>query len=193
MASPSPFPPAPWSPPPSRSPASPASAAQSPAKPAPHSAAWESVSNAASPSTAANIAGAARCLAKTAWRSRPMPDYDVVVIGAGPAGLAAAVRAAESGARTAMVDDNPHPGGQIWRAAAGKAPAEAARWIRSAERHQVDWISGARVFAAPAANRIAVEKFDGALELGYGSLILATGARERFLPFPGWTLPNLMR
>ena len=44
-----------------------------------------------------------------------MPDYDVVVVGAGPAGLAAAVRAAESGARVAMVDDNPHAGGQIWR------------------------------------------------------------------------------
>jgi NADPH-dependent 2,4-dienoyl-CoA reductase/sulfur reductase-like enzyme len=121
-----------------------------------------------------------------------MPDYDVAVIGAGPAGLAAAVRAAESGARVAMVDDNPHPGGQIWRAAAGKAPAEAARWIQSAERHQVEWIAGARAFAAPAANRIAVETFDGALELGYRSLILATGARERFLPFPGWTLPNAM-
>ena len=121
-----------------------------------------------------------------------MPDYDVVVIGAGPAGLAASVRAAESGARTAMVDDNPHPGGQIWRAAAGKAPADAARWIRSAEKHAVEWIAGARVFAAPAANRIAVEKFDGELELGYRSLILATGARERFLPFPGWTLPNVM-
>jgi len=121
-----------------------------------------------------------------------MPDYDVAVIGAGPAGLAAAVRAAESGARVAMVDDNPHPGGQIWRAAAGKAPAEAARWIQSAERRQVEWIGGARVFAAPARNRIAVEKSDGELELGYHSLILATGARERFLPFPGWTLPNVM-
>lgn len=121
-----------------------------------------------------------------------MPDYDVVVIGAGPAGLAAAVRAAQSGARVAMVDDNPHPGGQIWRAAAGKAPREAARWIQSAERHQVEWIAGACFFAAPAAHRIAVEKFDGELELGYHSLILATGARERFLPFPGWTLPKVM-
>src|ERR1017187_5519930 len=192
MASPSRCPPEPWSRPPSPSPASRASAAQSPAKPAPRCAAWESVSNAASRSTAASIAGSARCLARTAWRSQLMPDYDVVVIGAGPAGLAAACRAAESGARVAMVDDNPHPGGQIWRAAAGKAPAEAARWIQSAEHHHVEWIGGPRVFAAPAANRIAVEKFDGELELGYRALILATGARERFLPFPGWTLPNVM-
>ena len=48
------------------------------------------------------------------------------MIGAGPAGLAAAVRAAESGARVAMVDDNPHPGGQIWRAAAGKPQGSGA-------------------------------------------------------------------
>src|SRR5271157_5876732 len=192
MASPSPCPPAPWSPPPSRSPASPASAAQSAVNRARLSAAWESVSNAASRLTGASIAEVARCSVKTAWRSRPMPDYDIVVIGAGPAGLAAAVRAAESGSRVAMVDDNPHPGGQIWRAAVGKASAEAARWIQSAEQHGVEWIAGARVFAAPAAKRIAVEQFDGELELGYRSLILATGARERFLPFPGWTLPNVM-
>ena len=121
-----------------------------------------------------------------------MPDFDVVVIGAGPAGLAAATRAAESGARTAMVDDNPHPGGQIWRSAAGKAPAEAQRWIRAAEQSAVTWIVGARVFAAPAPNRIAVETFGGEEEIGYRSLVLATGARERFLPFPGWTLPNVM-
>lgn len=121
-----------------------------------------------------------------------MPDYDVVVVGAGPAGLAASVRAAESGARVAMVDDNPRAGGQIWRAAAGKAPGEARLWIRAAEQLKVQWIAGARAFAAPAANRIAVEKFDGEMELGYRSLVLATGARERFLPFPGWTLPNVM-
>jgi len=121
-----------------------------------------------------------------------MLEFDVVVIGAGPAGLAAACRAAESGARVAMVDDNPHPGGQIWRAAAGKAPKEALWWIRAAEASGVEWIAGARVFAAPAPNRIAVETLEGEMELGYGSLVLATGARERFLPFPGWTLPNVM-
>jgi D-hydroxyproline dehydrogenase subunit alpha len=121
-----------------------------------------------------------------------MPDFDVVVIGAGPAGLAAACRAAESGAHTALVDDNPNPGGQIWRAAAGKAPKAAQGWIRSAEENGVEWIAGARVFAAPEPKRLSIEMFDGEMELGYRSLVLATGARERFLPFPGWTLPNVM-
>ncbi len=41
--------------------------------------------------------------------------FDVLVVGAGPAGIAAAVRAAEEGCKVAIVDENPHPGGQIWR------------------------------------------------------------------------------
>lgn len=114
-----------------------------------------------------------------------MPDaiFDVIVIGAGPAGLAAAARAVESGARVAMVDDNPRPGGQIWRASQSPDP-----WLRS----QVEVFSGARVFAAPAPGVLALERSDSHLQLRYRSLILATGARERFLPFPGWTLPNVM-
>jgi NADPH-dependent 2,4-dienoyl-CoA reductase/sulfur reductase-like enzyme len=112
-----------------------------------------------------------------------MPS-DVVVVGAGPAGLAAARRAAESGAEVTLVDDNLQPGGQIWRGAA----AEAALWLRA----KIHWILGARVFDAPRPGSIAFECADGtARELEYRNLILAAGARERFLPFPGWTLPNV--
>src|SRR5580658_9533755 len=114
-----------------------------------------------------------------------MPDaiFDVIIIGAGPAGLAAAARAVESGARVAMVDDNPHPGGQIWRASRSPDP-----WLRN----KVELFCGARVFAAPGPGVLALERADGDFQLRYRSLILATGARERFLPFPGWTLPNVM-
>jgi len=122
----------------------------------------------------------------------PDRDYDVVVIGAGPAGLAAACRAAECGRRVALLDDNPHPGGQIWRNLSGKPPKQAARWLAAAERHAVELIPGARVFDVPEPGRIAVEMFDAECRLGYRCLILATGARERFLPFPGWTLPNVV-
>jgi len=115
-------------------------------------------------------------------------NFDVVVVGAGPAGLAAACRAAECGQRVAMLDDNPQPGGQIWRS----VPKEAAAWVRIAERHGVEWMAGARVFDAPEAGSLAVEMFEGECRVGYRKLILATGARERFLPFPGWTLPNVM-
>jgi NADPH-dependent 2,4-dienoyl-CoA reductase/sulfur reductase-like enzyme len=110
-----------------------------------------------------------------------MPD--VVVIGAGPAGLAAAARAVESGASVAMVDDNPRPGGQIWRASSYPKP-----WLRD----KVELISGARVFAAPTPGTLSLETFHGERDVQYKKLVLATGARERFLPFPGWTLPNVM-
>jgi D-hydroxyproline dehydrogenase subunit alpha len=119
--------------------------------------------------------------------------YDVLVVGAGPAGLAAACRAAESGGKVAVVDDNPRPGGQIWRAGAGKFAPGAVAWLATAERRKVGFIAGARVFAAPAPGRLALESFSkGEFEVEYRKLVLATGARERFLPFPGWTLPNVM-
>jgi NADPH-dependent 2,4-dienoyl-CoA reductase/sulfur reductase-like enzyme len=115
-------------------------------------------------------------------------EFDVVVVGAGPAGLAAACRAAECGQRVLMLDDNPLPGGQIWRGAS----KEAAGWMRRAERLGVVWMSGARVFDAPEPQMLAVETIDGECQVAYRNLILATGARERFLPFPGWTLPNVL-
>lgn len=117
---------------------------------------------------------------------------DVLVIGAGPAGLAAACRAAESGAKTAVVDENLRPGGQIWRASAGRLPVAAQPWVVTAGKQGVEWIPAARVFAAPEPGRLALENAEGEFPLAYRSLILATGARERFLPFPGWTLPNVM-
>jgi NADPH-dependent 2,4-dienoyl-CoA reductase/sulfur reductase-like enzyme len=118
--------------------------------------------------------------------------YDVVVAGAGPAGLAAACRAAECGASVALVDDNPHAGGQIWRLGAGRSARGAAPWLRLALERKVELITGANIFAIPERDRLAIETEDGGFELRFRSLIIATGARERFLPFPGWTLPNVM-
>ena len=62
--------------------------------------------------------------------SRDQLRYDVLVVGGGPAGLAAAVRAAESGMRVAIADDNFKLGGQIWRAAVDGENAEAAPWVK---------------------------------------------------------------
>jgi D-hydroxyproline dehydrogenase subunit alpha len=108
---------------------------------------------------------------------------DVVVIGAGPAGLAAARTAAGAGRTVVVVDDNPAAGGQIWRALPIPTNWDLPDSVRV--------LVGARVVDAPAANRLTVETFDAELEVDYRSLILATGARERFLPFPGWTLPHV--
>ncbi len=119
-------------------------------------------------------------------------NYDVLVIGAGPAGLAAAVSAQQAGARVGIVDDNPGLGGQIWRGEQRQpsSPA-AAEWLRRVQAAQLEFISGARVYDQPEAGRLLAETLDGRLELSSRKLILATGARERFLPFPGWTLPGV--
>ena len=119
----------------------------------------------------------------------------VVVIGGGPAGIAAATRAAESGARALLVDEGLAPGGQIWRPKAhGAAPRGAARWIDRLSR------SGAIVRASTSVVDIEqslngflvrAESPGQPLAIHASTVVLATGARERFLPFPGWTLPNV--
>src|SRR5215472_17746183 len=119
--------------------------------------------------------------------------FDVVVIGGGPAGLAAAVRAVECGVSVAIVDDNRALGGQIWREDSERTHTkEAEDWRRRAARAGVTALFGTRVFQTPEPGVLFAESADGFCQLGYKTLVLATGARERFLPFPGWTLPNVM-
>jgi NADPH-dependent 2,4-dienoyl-CoA reductase/sulfur reductase-like enzyme len=124
--------------------------------------------------------------------NRSAHSYDTLVIGGGPAGLAAAVSAMQAGGRIAIVDDNPGPGGQIWRGEHRQSNSpEAADWLNRARIKQVEFIGGARIYDQPEKGLLLAETFDGALELRYRKLILATGARELFLPFPGWTLPGV--
>ena len=123
-----------------------------------------------------------------------LPTFDVVVIGGGPAGIAAAVRAAECGVNVAIVDDNAFLGGQIWRKSFSldAHAGEASLWFRRLEKAKVATFCGKRVFCQPEPGVLICEGDDHVLELRYRNLVLATGAREGFLPFPGWTLPNVM-
>jgi NADPH-dependent 2,4-dienoyl-CoA reductase/sulfur reductase-like enzyme len=119
--------------------------------------------------------------------------FDVLVIGGGPAGMAAATRAAECGARVGIVDDNPQLGGQIWRGhSEDRQTTEFSRWATRIQAAGVTTLGGFRVVHQPEAGVLLAENLDHACELSYKKVILATGARERFLPFPGWTLPNVM-
>jgi len=118
--------------------------------------------------------------------------FEVLVIGGGPAGMAAAVSAAKCGLRVGIVDDNPSLGGQIWRGESANCTSEAANWVQKLDAAGVELLCGTRVFDQPGPNLLHAEGQDSFCEFGYDKLVLATGARERFLPFPGWTLPNVM-
>ncbi len=117
--------------------------------------------------------------------------FDIMVVGAGPAGIAAAIMASSSGKRVALVDDNPAPGGQIWRGETSHGMG-VRKWFARLETAPVVRLQGWRVFDHPERGTLRAECNQDCRELRYGQLVLATGARELFLPFPGWTLPNVM-
>ena len=138
----------------------------------------------------------AQPLRAVAGAAEPRSDRaDVVVIGGGPAGIAAATRAAESGARVILVDEGVGPGGQIWRPRShGALPRAAMRWIERLERSGATTRHSTSVVDVQHADDrfvVRAESADDSLAIEARSIVLATGARERFLPFPGWTLPNV--
>jgi len=118
--------------------------------------------------------------------------FDVLVVGAGPGGLAAAAAAAESGAAVGLVDENSAPGGQIYRGIGGLLHPAVVKQIDALTMKRVVVLSGTTVFDAPLAGIVDVFSAEGRKRLQYRNLILAVGARELFVPFPGWTLPNVM-
>jgi NADPH-dependent 2,4-dienoyl-CoA reductase/sulfur reductase-like enzyme len=123
--------------------------------------------------------------------NREARQFDVLVVGGGPAGLAAATCAAECGQHIGLVDDNPGTGGQIWRREDLNPVSVAGEWTQRLKTAGGELFCGTRVFHQPRPGLLLAECLDQDLELSYRRLVLATGARERFLPFPGWTLPNV--
>jgi len=119
----------------------------------------------------ASASGAAR----TAHREE---RCDVLVVGGGPAGIAAARAARAAGADVLLLDEHPALGGPIYRALESPWPAPPRVAART------------RIIAAPGDGLLA-EDDAGSLRVRHRVLILAPGARELLLPFPGWTLPGV--
>lgn len=130
-------------------------------------------------------------------------SIDLAVIGAGPAGLAAATEAASHGLTVVLFDEQPAPGGQIYR------NIESVDRVRLGEVLGEDYLKGADIAKAfrassaeyrPGATVWRVDA-DGSLAWTDGTaarittakrVISATGALERPVPVPGWTLPGVM-
>lgn len=115
----------------------------------------------------------------------------IAVVGAGPAGAAAAVAARAAGAEVVLLDENADIGGQIWRRVA-RGPAGA--WRERVKRCGADIRCGVTVFDATRTDgrvRLRCEGVNGPRVIDAERVVLATGARELFLPFPGWTLPGV--
>lgn len=128
--------------------------------------------------------------------SHSVPNQDacaILIVGAGPAGLSAALAAAPSGRSIVVLDDNPAPGGQVWRHGAGAAaPGPLQQLQKALARYpQVRMRCGTRVVASHGRHALLLESADSAWVQGFEQLILCTGARELLLPFPGWTLPGV--
>jgi len=124
-------------------------------------------------------------------------QFDVLVVGAGPAGLAAATSAAHKLRRVAVLDDNQQPGGQIWRSSIHDAERQRrgskTRALLAFQQSGAELFRGRQVVDVPRPGVIQawVDATQTSETFKYDKLILATGARERFLPFSGWTLPGV--
>lgn len=132
-------------------------------------------------------------------------QVDLAIVGAGPAGLAAAALADALGLRTLLLDEQPAPGGQIYRnietsalGAAGLfgADYEAGRALAHALRaSRIEYVTGASVWQVAAGTdgvELAVSADGSARVVAARAVIIATGAYERPCPIAGWTLPGVM-
>lgn len=132
----------------------------------------------------------------------PGPAYDVVIVGAGPAGLAAASVTARAGLATLLVDENASLGGQIYRAIT-TTPVAKRHILGSEYWHGLSLVAEARASGAEIIQSATVWSIDRDRQVGISHegrsrfvsarrVVIATGAMERPFPIPGWTLPGVM-
>lgn len=128
--------------------------------------------------------------------------YDVAVVGAGPAGLAGATTCASAGLDTVLFDEQPLPGGQIYRSITdsplqrrsmlGKDYWRGAELADRFAKSGAQYVPSAMVWSVSPELEIGVSVGGGSKLVTARRVILATGALERPFPIPGWTLPGVM-
>lgn len=132
-----------------------------------------------------------------------MEKTDIAIVGGGPAGMAAAIEAARAGANVTVIDENARPGGQLFKQIhkffgsgvhhAGTRGFQIGQdLLREAEEAGVEMRLDTVVYGIFSDRRLGLICGDHTEELVASVIILATGANENALTFPGWTLPGVM-
>ena len=133
------------------------------------------------------------------------PTFDLAIVGAGPAGMAAAAMAAELKLSTIVLDEQAEPGGQIYRSierlaatrprhleVLGPDYAAGLELTRAFRASAIEYRNGTQVWQAEPAGRIFFRRNGAAGIVRANKILIAPGAMERPLPVPGWTLPGVL-
>ncbi|MCY6379366.1 FAD-dependent oxidoreductase [Hoeflea prorocentri] len=138
-------------------------------------------------------------------KKTPRLNYELVVIGAGPAGMSAAVEAANHRLDVAVFDMQPAPGGQIYRNLEGNSAYQSnltgilgssyfdgAPLISEFRSAKIDYFPRSTVWHLRADGAVGVTVNEACHLIRAKYVLVASGAMERPAPFPGWTLPGVM-
>jgi NADPH-dependent 2,4-dienoyl-CoA reductase/sulfur reductase-like enzyme len=125
---------------------------------------------------------------------------ELAIIGAGPAGMAAAVLADELGLETVLIDEQGSPGGQMYRAIERAEPGTPlgsdylAGWplVAALRASRVDYRPSTTLWHVDPEGALFLETAGRSETVTARRVLLATGALERPVPIPGWTLPGVM-
>ncbi|MCT4626521.1 FAD-dependent oxidoreductase [Halodesulfovibrio sp.] len=131
-----------------------------------------------------------------------MSHYDVIVIGAGPAGLSCGAALAEMGLDTLVLDEQAHPGGQIYRNVESSSAAQLAFFgedyakgreiVQRFRKSKAKYQGGATVWQVESDGQVCYSCDGVSQQITGNYVVIATGAMERPVPIPGWTLPGVI-
>lgn len=132
-----------------------------------------------------------------------MKRYDLIIVGAGPSGLSAAIEAAKGGLKVVVFDENEKPGGQLFKqihkffgSKEHKAKIRGfvigEQLLEEADKLGVEVVLNATVIGLYQDKEITVRIGEAVYHYKGDAIVVATGAAENMVTFPGWTLPGVI-